>query len=182
MFQHWVQIMLQAFLVRFSNRMNQTHFKPLYSLHILGMKIKVHLKLLVMTKGIQIKIQSECMWMTACSWLQVHHQHFLIRVDFSLHCLLMRRSEYFPTFQCNKSVKLNLQIPLQKFKRDTSKLLLHIFRSQNMQEIQFEIVKCMHTHKHILIYIIWLEYFYSPPRAKAASLISKIIKQSVLET
>ena len=44
-----------------------------------------------------------------------------------------RRSEYFPTFQCTKRVKLNLLIPLQKFKNDTFKLFLHIYRSQNMQ-------------------------------------------------
>ena len=31
------------------------------------------------------------------------------------------RSEYFPTFQCTKRVKLNLLISLQKFKKDNVK-------------------------------------------------------------
>ena len=51
-----------------------------------------------------------------------------------------------------------------------------------MQKNCFNIVKCMQAHKHIMISIVWLEYFYSPPRAKTVSLISKILKQSVLET
>ena len=49
----------------------------------------------------------------------------------------MRRSEYFPTFQCTKRVKLNLLIPLQKFKKDNFKLFLHKYRSQNMQKKLF---------------------------------------------
>ena len=39
-----------------------------------------------------------------------------------------------------------------------------------MQSKCFKMVKCMHAHKHIMISIVWLEYFYSSPRAKAASL------------
>ena len=42
-------------------------------------------------------------------------------------------------------------------------------------------VKCMHAHKHIMISIVWLEYFYSPLRVKAVSLISKILKRNVPE-
>ena len=45
----------------------------------------------------------------------------------------MMRSEYFHTFQCTKRIKINLLIHLQKFKNNTSKLFLHIYRSQNMQ-------------------------------------------------
>ena len=36
----------------------------------------------------------------------------------------------------------------------------------------FNIVTCMPAHNHIVISIDWCEYFYSPLRAKATSLIS----------
>ena len=85
------------------------------------------------------------------------------------------RSEYFPTFQCTKRVKINLLIPLKKFKKDTFKLFLHIYRSQNMQKKCFKIVKCMHAHKHIMLSIVWLEYFYSP-QSKSGVTIFKDIK------
>ena len=49
------------------------------------------------------------------------------------------RSEYFPSFQCTKRIKFNLLIPLHKFKKDTSKLFIHIYRLKNMLAEIFDI-------------------------------------------
>jgi hypothetical protein len=40
-------------------------------------------------------------------------------------------SDYFPTLQCTKRVKMNLLIPLNKLKKYTSQLILYKHRKQN---------------------------------------------------
>ena len=50
------------------------------------------------------------------------------------------------------------------------------------KQIHLKIVSCVNAHKHIVISIAWWDYFNSALRAKVVSLISKILKQSVLET
>ena len=39
----------------------------------------------------------------------------------------MMRSEYFPTFQCTKRLKVNFLIHLQKLQNNTFKLFVHMY-------------------------------------------------------
>ena len=64
------------------------------------------------------------------------------------------RSEYFPTFLYTKRVKLNLLIPLQKLKKDTFKLFLHIYRSKNIHKKLLKDCKEIHYDFYCLVRVL----------------------------